>query len=89
MADEGSLGIVLCGSGLGISMAANRVAGARAALANSVELARLGREHNGANVLALGARTQFMDDPIDIVKTFLSTDIDTAERHERRRSQLG
>ena len=88
-ADAGSLGIVLCGSGLGISMAANRVPGARAALANSMELAKLGRQHNGANILALGARTQFMDDPLDIVKTFLQTEVDLSERHERRRAQLG
>lgn len=87
--DEGSLGIVLCGSGLGISMAANRVPGARAALANSVELAELGRQHNGANILALGARTQFMDDVMDIVDTFLKTEVDESERHERRRGQLG
>lgn len=87
--DEGSLGIVICGSGLGISMAANRVSGARAALANSIELAKLGRQHNGANILALGARTQFMDDVLDIVDTFLNTEVDTSERHERRRAQLG
>lgn len=85
----GSLGIVICGSGLGISMAANRVAGARAAVANSIELAELGRQHNGANILALGARTQFMDDPIDIVETFLNTAVDGSERHERRRDLLG
>lgn len=87
--DKASLGVVLCGSGLGISMAANRVPGARAALANSIELAALGRQHNGANILALGARTQFMDDPLDIVKVFLETEVDQSERHERRRSQLG
>lgn len=89
VADEGSLGIVLCGSGLGISMAANRVPGARAALANSTELAELGRQHNGANILALGARTQFMDDVMDIVDTFLNTEVDESDRHQRRRSQLG
>ncbi len=89
VADSGSLGIVICGSGIGISIAANRVQGARCALANSTELAELGRQHNGANVLALGARTQFMDDPMDIVETFLKTEIDEGERHERRRAQLG
>ncbi len=89
VSDNGSLGIVLCGSGIGISIAANRISGARAALANSIELAQLGREHNAANVLALGARTQFMDDTIDIVKAFVNTPIDEGERHERRRAQLG
>lgn len=87
--DAGSLGVVICGSGVGISIAANRVAGARAVLANSTELAELGRQHNGANVLSLGARTQFMDDPIDIVETFLKTEVDESDRHERRRTQLG
>lgn len=87
--DKGSLGIVICGSGIGISIAANRVLGARAALANSVELAELGRQHNAANILALGARTQFMDDPLDIVEKFLNTEVDDGERHERRRAQLG
>lgn len=86
--DEGSLGIVICGSGIGISMAANKVKGARVALANSVQLAGLGREHNGANILAMGERTNFMDDPIDIVHVFLSTKIDQSERHERRRNLL-
>jgi ribose 5-phosphate isomerase B len=89
VADSASLGIVICGSGIGISIAANRVAGARAALANSVELAELGRQHNGANILALGARTQFMDDPLDIVEKFLNTEVDESDRHERRRAQLG
>jgi ribose 5-phosphate isomerase B len=89
VADEGSLGIVICGSGIGISIAANRIAGARATLANSTELAELGRQHNGANILALGARTQFMDDPLDIVEKFLNTEVDESERHERRRKQLG
>lgn len=88
-ADKKALGIILCGSGIGISIAANRVPGARAALANSTELAELGRQHNGANILAMGARTQFMDDPIDIVETFLTTVVDEAERHQRRRAQLG
>ncbi|NCP67734.1 RpiB/LacA/LacB family sugar-phosphate isomerase [Candidatus Peregrinibacteria bacterium] len=87
--NEGSLGIILCGSGIGISIAANRVSGARCALANSTELAELGRQHNGANILAIGARTQFMDDPLDIVETFLNTEVDMSDRHQRRRDQLG
>lgn len=87
-AEKNALGIIICGSGVGISIAANRVKGARAVLANSVELARLGREHNGANILALGARTTFIDDWHAIVDTFLTTEVDPAERHERRRKQL-
>ncbi len=83
-----SLGVVVCGSGVGISIAANKISGVRCALANSTELARLSREHNGANVLALGARTHFVDPWVKIVGTFVTTDVDRAERHERRRSQL-
>ena len=84
----GSFGVVFCGSGVGISMAANKVPGARAVLANSVEIAQLGREHNGANILAMGERTRFYDPPEKIVETFLSTPVDESERHQRRREIL-
>ena len=87
--DPNHLGIVICGSGVGISIAANRVPGARTVLANSVELARLGRQHNGANILAMGERTQFIDSWEKIVETFLETEVDRSERHERRRGLLG
>jgi ribose 5-phosphate isomerase B len=89
IANEGSLGIVICGSGVGIGIAANKVKGIRCVLANTVELAKLGRQHNGAKVLAMGGRTQFFNPWQDIVSTFLTTEIDTSERHERRRCQLG
>ena len=88
VADQSSLGIIICGSGVGISIAANRVKGARAVLANSTELARLGRQHNGANILSIGARTTFIDEWQAIVDTFLTTDVDNAERHKRRRGLL-
>lgn len=88
VADEGSLGIIFCGTGIGISIAANKVSGVRCGVCNSIELARLGREHNGINILSLGERTAFMDDPLEIVDTFLNTDLDQSERHERRRGQL-
>lgn len=83
-----ALGIVLCGSGIGIGIAADKIKGTRVAHANSVELAKLGREHNGANVLAMGERTAFLDDPLEIVETFLTTPVDMDERHKRRRKQL-
>lgn len=86
--DEGSLGILICGSGVGISIAANKVEGVRCALANSVQIAQLSREHNGANILAMGERTQFIDDPLEIVKTFLNTKVDQGERHVKRRAML-
>lgn len=86
--DDDALGIAVCGSGIGISMAANKVPGCRAALCYSVEAAKLAREHNGANVLCLGERTQSLDDHLDIVEAFLTTVVDDSERHERRRSLL-
>ncbi len=85
---KGSMGVVICGSGLGVSMAANKVKGIRAALCNSIELAKLAREHNGANVLALGERTKFFDDPIKILDTFLKIPENMEERHVKRRKQL-
>ena len=88
VAEEGCLGIVICGSGVGISIAANRMNGARAVLANSVELATLGRQHNGANILSMGERTQFIDSWEEIVNAFLTTDIDLSERHQLRRDML-
>ncbi len=86
--DSDSLGIAICGSGIGISMAANKVPGCRAALCYSVEAAKLARQHNGANVLCLGERTQSLDDHLDIVMAFLGTEIDDSERHQRRRGLL-
>ena len=87
--DKESLGIVCCGSGVGIGIAANKVAGIRCVLANSVELATLGRQHNGAQVLSMGCRTQFIDPWEEIVNAFLTMEMDTSDRHERRRGQLG
>jgi ribose 5-phosphate isomerase B len=86
--NKGSLGIVICGSGVGISIAANRVRGIRAVLANSIELAKLGRQHNGAQILAMGERTQFIDSPEKIISVFLTTEIDQSERHKKRRNLL-
>ena len=74
LADKNSRGIVICGSGVGIGIAANKVRGIRCFLANTVELAKLGRQHNGAQVLSMGGRTQFFDSWQEIVKTFLTID---------------
>ncbi len=75
--------ILVCGSGIGMSIAANKVDGVRAALAADVEGARLGREHNDANVLALGGRFTPPDRAADIVETFLRTPF-AGGRHQRR-----
>jgi ribose 5-phosphate isomerase B len=81
---EGGYAVVLGGSGNGEQIAANKVAGARAALCWSVEIARLAREHNDANVCSLGARFLTPDEAVDVVRTFLATAFTGDERHVRR-----
>jgi ribose 5-phosphate isomerase B len=82
-AKQDDYGIVVCASGIGISIAANKVAGIRAALAHDVTTARLSREHNDANVLAMGGRVVTDALAIEMVKTFLSTPF-AHGRHQRR-----
>lgn len=84
VADPGSLGIVLGGSGNGEQLAANRVKGCRAILAYSPEIARLGREHNNANVISLGGRFTANEEAIEIVNTFLEQPFTDEPRHARR-----
>lgn len=88
VADEGSLGIVIGGSGNGEQIAANKVAGVRAALAWSTETAQLGRLHNNANVCSIGARMHTVDEAAAFVETFLSTDFTNEARHVRRIEML-
>ncbi len=80
---QADLGIAICGTGIGISIAANKVFGIRAALAHDVTTARLAREHNDANVLALGGRLVTGEAAIEMVQTFLSTTY-LGGRHQRR-----
>jgi ribose 5-phosphate isomerase B len=87
-ADEGSLGIVLGGSGNGEQMAANKVPGIRAALCYNEELARLAREHNNALVLSIGARMCSADEAKAMVRTFLATEYSADPRHQRRIDML-
>lgn len=87
-ADPGALGIVLGGSGNGEAMAANKVAGVRCVLAWDTETASLGREHNNANVLSLGARMYSQEEATQIARTFLDTRFSGAERHSRRIDML-
>jgi ribose 5-phosphate isomerase B len=76
-------GILVCGTGIGMAMAANKVAGVRAAPVTGLEGARLSRQHNDANVLALGARLTAPALALDIVRTFLDTPFEGG-RHQRR-----
>ena len=77
-------GIVICTTGIGISIAANKVKGVRCALCSDLTSARLTREHNDANVLALGAAIVGHLVAIDIVDVFLSTEFSGLEKHSRR-----
>lgn len=83
LADEGSLGIVICGTGIGISIAANKIKGIRAALCSEEFSARMARRHNNANVLALGGRTTGVELAKSIVEVFLSESFE-GDRHARR-----
>lgn len=78
-----SRGIVICGTGIGISIAANKVRGIRCALCHSAEYAKLTRLHNDANILALGARFLSVDEAYEIATTFLNTEFEGG-RHEDR-----
>ncbi len=77
-------GIVICGTGIGISLAANKVRGIRCALCGDVTSARLTREHNDANMLALGARIVGQEHALDIARAFLTTEFSGEERHRER-----
>jgi len=81
-------GVLVCGSGIGVSIVANKVDGIRAALCYSKEAAKSAREHNNANIVATAGRSETMDDPVEIVKTFLETDFSHVDRHERRVKQM-
>lgn len=84
LSDPGSLGVVIGGSGNGEQIAANKVPGVRAALAWSVDTAKLAREHNDANIVAIGARMHTLDEASEIVRAFLTTAFSGDARHARR-----
>ena len=80
-------GILICGSGVGMAMAANKIAGVRAANILDIKSAQLSREHNDVNVLALGARVTTTPIALEIVKVFLNTSF-LGGRHERRIAKI-
>jgi ribose 5-phosphate isomerase B len=82
-AGQNDLGIVVCGTGIGVTIAANKVPGIRAALISDPATARLAREHNDANVLALAGRALSSDDAFAIVREFLAAEF-AGGRHQRR-----
>ena len=81
-------GILICGSGIGISIAANRNPAVRAAVCHSGLTARLARQHNDANVLSIGARIIGLETAIDCLNEFLNTEFEGG-RHARRVAKLG
>jgi ribose 5-phosphate isomerase B len=84
VAEQGSLAVVLGGSGNGEQIAANKVKGTRAALAYNLETAQLGRRHNDANVIGIGARMHTEEEALEMVRMFLGTPFSGEERHARR-----
>lgn len=81
-------GILICGTGIGISIAANKVKGIRCALCGDVFSAKATKEHNNANILAMGARVTGPGLALEIVKAFLETPFSNDERHIRRIDQI-
>jgi ribose 5-phosphate isomerase B len=88
VADPGSLAVVIGGSGNGEQIAANKVQGVRSALAWSLQTATLSRQHNDANVLAIGARMHSLDEATSFVEAYLAEPFSGDPRHARRIEQL-
>ena len=84
---EAERGIAVCGSGIGISIACNKVPGIRAALCTSVEMAEMCRRHNNANVVCMGARMISQELAFDIIDTWMTTDFE-AGKHLRRINEI-
>jgi ribose 5-phosphate isomerase B len=81
--NTGSIGVLICATGIGMSIAANRHRGIRAALCRGVKDVKLARHHNNANVLVIGATYSHPDEAVEMVKAFLATSFDGG-RHEKR-----
>ncbi|GGM30322.1 ribose-5-phosphate isomerase [Promicromonospora citrea] len=88
VAEPGSLGIVIGGSGNGEQIAANKVTGVRAVLAWSIQTAKLGRQHNDANVIAVGGRMHSLEEATSFVEAFVAEPFSGDPRHQRRIDQL-
>ena len=84
---QDDLGILICGTGSGMTIAANKVPGIRAALAHNAATARLAREHNNANVLAMGGRFLSSEQAVEMVREFLAAEF-AGGRHERRVNKI-
>jgi ribose 5-phosphate isomerase B len=85
---QDSIGLLICGSGVGVCIAANKYKGIRAVNANTPALAETARQHNNANVLCLGARLMEGEDIKKTIMAFMNTEFPGVERHERRVQKL-
>ena len=81
-------GILICGSGQGMAMSANKHTGIRAALCHNLEITKLARAHNDANILTLGARVLDQETALQCVDTFFNTDFE-GDRHQKRIDKIG
>ncbi len=81
---QADFGILICGTGIGMSIAANKVKGVRAAAIQNEFAAKATREHNDANVLCVGSRTNSLTDVLSFVRIFLDTPYSNGERHQKR-----
>lgn len=88
VSQEVDRGIVICGTGIGISIAANKVKGIRCGLCTNTTMAKLTREHNDANVLSMGQRIIGIELAKDIVHTFLETPFSNGQRHKQRIAKI-
>ncbi len=84
---EADLGVLMCGTGIGMSIAANKVKGIRCAHCSNISQAHLAREHNNANIIALSYK-QDINELIAMIKEFISTEPSTEERHQRRVNKI-
>lgn len=85
---EATFGILICGTGIGMSIAANKVKGIRCAHVTNTSEAILARQHNNANVIALGSNSNKVNDVIKMIDLFINTSFKNEERHVRRNSQI-
>ena len=87
-AGKADCGVLICGTGIGIAMTADKVPGIRATPVQTVQFAELAREHNNAQVVAVGGRQHSKEEALEIIKVFLATPWTNEERHARRIGQL-
>ena len=85
--NENTLGILMCGTGIGMSIAANKVSGIRCAHVSTIDEARLAKEHNNANIIAISYKND-INDIINYVRTFIETEFLEEERHVRRNKMI-